>query len=44
MTMNPADEAVENFKNEMDKLQAEVWSYDNSIPSVLCLFISVSPF
>lgn len=24
MTMNPADEAAENYKNEMDKLRAEV--------------------
>lgn len=24
MTMNPADEAHENYKNEMDKLKAEV--------------------
>lgn len=24
MTMNPADEAAENYKGEMDKLRAEV--------------------
>lgn len=24
MTMNPADEAADNYKNEMDKLRAEV--------------------
>lgn len=24
MTMNPADEAAENYKNEVDKLRAEV--------------------
>lgn len=24
MTMNPADDAAENYKNEMDKLKAEV--------------------
>lgn len=24
MTMNPADEAAENYANEMDKLRAEV--------------------
>lgn len=24
MTMNPADEAAENYKNETDKLRAEV--------------------
>lgn len=27
MTMNPADEAAENYKNEMDKLRAEVISF-----------------
>lgn len=25
MTMNPADEAADNYKNEMDKLRAEVY-------------------
>lgn len=29
MTMNPADEAAENYKNEMDKLRAEVISFPN---------------
>lgn len=27
MTMNPADEAADNYKNEMDKLRAEVVSF-----------------
>lgn len=31
MTMNPADEAAENYKNEMDKLRAEVCINKNHI-------------
>lgn len=39
MTMNPADEAAENYKNEMDKLRAEVIPYLNGTISQFLEFI-----
>lgn len=38
MTMNPADEAADNYKNEMDKLRAEVNSKHNDSSSVYLYF------
>lgn len=38
MTMNPADEAADNYKNEMDKLRAEVSSKHNDLFSIYLYF------
>lgn len=38
MTMNPADEAAENYKNDMDKLRAEVITYFSMDFEFFCNF------
>lgn len=38
MAMNPSEEAHENYKNEVDKLRAEVWFYFYFIEIVVVKF------
>lgn len=39
MTMNPADEAAENYKNEMDKLRAEVKQMNRFCTNIMNILV-----